>query len=184
MKIIIGITGASGFIYGYQLLKQLKELEVETHLVISKSGELTQALESSISRQELRKLSSTYYNVNDISAAIASGSYQTDGMIIAPCSMKTLAEIATGLSQSLLTRAADVILKERKKLVLMTRETPLNLIHLENMKKVTEMGGIIAPPVPAFYNKPSSLDDVVNHSVGRVLDLFSLVPKNIKRWGG
>lgn len=183
MKIIIGITGATGFIYGYQLLKQLKELKVETHLIVSKSGELTQNIESEVTRSELRELAHAHHSINDVSAPIASGSYQTDGMIIAPCSMKTLAEVANGFSQNLISRAADVILKERKKLVLLTRETPLNLAHLENMRKVTEMGGIIAPPVPAFYNQPKTIDDLIAHTVGRTLDLFQLESRKLKRWG-
>lgn len=180
--IIIAISGASGIIYGIRLLQVLKQLEIPTHLVISKSAELTRAAETSLSHSQLINLADVSYSPGDLAAAISSGSFKTRGMIIAPCSMRSLAEIASGVTSSLLTRAADVVLKERRKLVLMVRETPLHTGHLENMLKVTQMGGIIAPPVPAFYNNPQTLDDIVNHSIGRVLDLFDIEVDFVKRW--
>lgn len=182
-RIIIGISGSSGIIYGIRLLEELKRLAIETHLVVSKAGQLTRAYETSLSLAELKALADVYHPCNDISATIASGSYKTLGMIIAPCSMKTLGEIAHGISSSLLSRAADVVLKERRRLVLLPRETPLHLGHLNNMVQVTQMGGIICPPVPAFYNKPQSIDDIVNDTVGRVLDLFDLDSDLVRRWG-
>jgi 4-hydroxy-3-polyprenylbenzoate decarboxylase len=181
-RIVIGVSGASGAIYGVRLLEALKRLDIQTHLVMSKSAELTRAAELDLTSKALRELADVSYSISDLGAAISSGSFQTLGMIIAPCSMKTLAEIATGISSNLLSRAADVVLKERKRLVLMVRESPLHIVHLENMLKVTQMGGIIAPPVPAFYNHPKTLDDIVNHSVGRVLDLFDLEAVLVKRW--
>jgi 4-hydroxy-3-polyprenylbenzoate decarboxylase len=180
--IIIAISGASGIIYGIRLLQVLKQLEIPTHLVISKSAELTRAAETSLTHSQLIALADVSYAPGDLAAAISSGSFKTKGMIIAPCSMRSLAEIASGVTSSLLTRAADVVLKERRKLVLMVRETPLHAGHLENMLKVTQMGGIIAPPVPAFYNNPQTLDDIVNHSIGRVLDLFDIEVDFVKRW--
>lgn len=182
-KLIIGISGASGIIYGVRLLELLKQTDIETHLVVSKSAELTRAVELDLSAKALQQLADVYYPVSQLQAAISSGSYKTMGMIIAPCSMRSLAEIATGVTSSLLTRAADVVLKERRRLVLMVRESPLHAIHLENMLKLTQAGGIIAPPVPAFYNKPQNLDDIINHSVGRVLDLFDIEIDCFKRWG-
>lgn len=181
-RLIIGISGASGIIYGIRLLEVLKDTPIQTHLVVSKSAELTRAVECALSAQQLKKLADISYSPMDLAAAISSGSYQTLGMIIAPCSMRTLAEIAHGMSSTLLTRAADVVLKERRRLVLMVRESPLSQAHLENMLKVTQMGGIIAPPLPAFYNHPNTLDDIVNHSVGRVLDLFGIELDWVKRW--
>jgi 4-hydroxy-3-polyprenylbenzoate decarboxylase len=182
-RLIIGITGASGIIYGVRLLEKLREMQIQTHLVVSKSAELTRAAETQLSAIELRGLAYVNYAPTELAAAIASGSYQTMGMIIAPCSMRSLAEIATGVSSTLLTRAADVVLKERRRLVLMVRESPLNQVHLENMLKVTQMGGIIAPPVPAFYNQPQTLLDIVDHAVGRALDLFDLQAEWVQRWG-
>lgn len=181
-RMIVGISGASGIIYGIRLLEVLQSSDIETHLMISKSAELTRAAEVEMTSKALRDLADVTYSVSDLSAAISSGSYQTMGMIIAPCSMKTLAEIATGISSNLLSRAADVVLKERRRLVLMVRESPLHAIHLENMLKVTQMGGIIAPPVPAFYGRPETLEDIVNHSVGRVLDLFDMETDLVRRW--
>lgn len=181
-KLIIGISGASGFIYGVRLLEILKKCDIETHLVISKSALLTKKYETNLDIEKLKAIADVNYNVNDVSAAIASGSFKTDGMIIAPCSMKTLAEIASGVTSGLISRAADVILKERRKLVLMVRETPFTAIHLKNMLTITECGGIIAPPVPAFYTLPQSIDDLINHSIGRVLDLFDIETNLIKRW--
>jgi flavin prenyltransferase len=184
-KLIIGISGASGAIYGYNLLKIIATLDhIESHLIITKSAHITIKTELGIPLSEFSKLATIHYKIDDIAASISSGSFITDGMIIAPCSVKTLANIATGNSDNLLCRAADVILKERRKLVLMLRETPLSLIHIENMKKVTEAGAIIAPPVPAFYNHPKDISDIVFHSVARILDLFDLNLKETKRWQG
>lgn len=183
-RIIVGISGASGFIYGQRLLEILKTLSIETHLIVSKAAQQTRAIETDLSASDLNALADKHYNISDIAACISSGSYQTLGMIIAPCSMRTLADIAAGHTDNLLTRSADVILKERRKLILMVRETPLHLGHLKNMVAVTEMGAIIAPPVPAFYNKPTSIDDLVNHSVGRVLDLLDIDSGLVRRWEG
>lgn len=181
-RMIIGITGASGIIYGIKLLTLLKTLHIETHLVVSKSAYQTINLETNFNKKEIVALADVYYQNGDIAASIASGSFQTMGMIIAPCSMKTLAEIASGIGANLIARAADVILKERRRLVLLTRETPLHQIHLKNMLTITEMGGIIAPPVPAFYPRPQDIDELVTHTVGRVLDLFNLEHNFVKRW--
>lgn len=185
-RLVVAITGASGAIYGVRLLQVLRGMpEWETHLVMSPSGVLTLAQELSIKRADIEAMADVVYNVRDIGAAIASGSFRTAGMVVAPCSMRTLAGIALGLTDSLVTRAADVVLKERRKLVLLARETPLNLAHLRNMVAVTEMGGIVFPPVPAFYARPASLDDMVDHTVGRVLDCFD-VPHDhlVRRWEG
>jgi flavin prenyltransferase len=182
-RLIVGITGASGAIYGLKALKALREIEVETHLVISRSGQITVAHELEMSASELAKLADVVYRVDDIGAAISSGSFRTMGMIIAPCSVRTLAEIASGVTSSLLTRAADVNLKERRKLVLMVRETPFHLGHLRAMTQVTEMGAIVMPPLPAFYAKPKTLQDIVDHSVGRALDLLGIENHLVRRWG-
>ena len=182
-RLIIGITGASGVIYGIRLLEVLKPTPIETHLIVSKAAQQTRAYETTLSVDELYALADFHYAINDVGASLSSGSCQTLGMIIAPCSMKTLADIASGHSSNLITRAADVVLKERRKLVLMVRETPLHLGHIRNMAATTEMGAIIAPPVPAFYNQPTTIDDLVNHSVGRVLDLFDLDVGLVRRWG-
>jgi 4-hydroxy-3-polyprenylbenzoate decarboxylase len=182
-SIIIGISGSSGIIYGIRLLEVLKELAIDTHLVVSKAGQLTRSFETLLSANELKSLATYSYSPNDIAAKIASGSFQTLGMIIAPCSMRTLGEIANATPSSLLTRAADVILKERRKLVLLPREAPLHLVHLRNMVAVTEMGGIIFPPVPAFYQKPQTIAELVDDTVGRVLDLFAIKTNLVKRWG-
>lgn len=182
-RMIVGISGASGIIYGIELLKTLRELEIETHLVISKAGEITRGYETEISSQELKQLADFHYHTENFAAPIASGSFKTMGMIIAPCSMRSLGEIAQSASSNLLTRAADVVLKERRKLVLLVRECPLNAGHLKNMLAVTEMGGIIFPPVPAFYTKPKNLEDLVTHTVGRTLDLFDIETFNFPRWG-
>jgi 4-hydroxy-3-polyprenylbenzoate decarboxylase len=183
-RIIVGISGASGAIYGIRMLEALRAAEVESHLVISKSAQITIAHETGYSLPKVQKLASHFYSTTDLSAAVASGSFKTDGMIIAPCSMKTLAEIATGNTTTLLTRAADVILKERRRLVLMPRETPLHSIHLRNMLTLSDMGVIIAPPVPAFYSLPASLEAMVDHTVGRILDLFDIENTLVKRWEG
>jgi flavin prenyltransferase len=183
-RIIVGISGASGFVYGMRLLEMLRTLDVESHLVISKSAQITMAYETDAKLKDVVALADRYYSNDDIAACISSGSYRTLGMIVAPCSMKTLAEIAHGSSSTLLGRAADVVLKERKRLVLMARETPLNLAHLRNMVAVTEMGAIVAPPVPAFYARPKDLAEMIDHTLGRVLDMFDLDVGAVKRWTG
>ncbi|WP_253300107.1 UbiX family flavin prenyltransferase [Wolbachia endosymbiont of Chironomus riparius] len=183
-RIIIGISGASGSIYGLRILEVLKDTNYETHLVISSAGKVTLAHEISKELENVTSLANFYYSEKNIGAKIASGTFKTLGMIISPCSMKTMSEIASGVTSSLLTRAADVVLKERRKLVLMVRESPLHRGHLYNMIKLTEMGAIIAPPIPAFYSRPSSLDDIINHSVGKVLDLFDIKLDNFQEWGG
>lgn len=183
-RIIVGISGASGAIYGIELLKALKNAGFETHLVISKNGQITIAYETEYSVADVQRLADHFYSNNDLSAHISSGSFKTEGMIIAPCSVKTLAEIATGVTPSLLSRAADVIMKERRRLVILPRETPLTSIHIRNMLTLSDMGAIIAPPVPAFYARPKSLDDMVAHTVGRTLDLFGIETGKIKRWQG
>lgn len=182
-RIIVGITGASGTIYGIRLLELLRELGVETHLVMSRAAQITLAHESDLKVVDVAALASAAYKSEDIAAPISSGSFRTTGMIIAPCSIRTLSEIASGVTSSLVTRAADVVLKERRILALLVRETPLHLGHLRAMVAVTEMGCIVCPPVPAFYSRPKTLDDVVNHSIGRVLDLFNLDARGLKRWG-
>ncbi|WP_439589343.1 UbiX family flavin prenyltransferase [Hydrogenophaga sp.] len=185
-RLIVAITGASGAIYGIRLLQVLRTLPGwETHLVLSASGALTAAQEVDLKRSEIEALADEVHSVKDIGAAVSSGSFHTAGMVVAPCSMKTLAGIAHGLADNLVSRAADVVLKERRRLVLLARETPLNLAHLRNMVAVTEMGAIVFPPVPAFYVRPASLDDMVNHTVGRVLDLFDVEHSDlVKRWEG
>ncbi len=182
-RLIIGISGSSGIIYGIRLLEVLRSMQIETHLVVSKAGQLTRAYETTLSLTELKSLAAVYHPCTDIAASIASGSFKTMGMIIAPCSMKSLGEIAHGVTSNLLTRAADVVLKERRRLVLMPRESPLHLGHLQNMVSVTQMGGIICPPVPAFYNKPETIMDLVDDTIGRVLDLFDLESGLVRRWG-
>jgi len=183
-KLIVGISGASGIVYGIEALKALGCLGIETHLVVTQSAKVTLSQETAMKYAELRQLADYHYPNGDIGAAIASGSFQTLGMLIAPCSIRTLSEIATGVTSSLLSRAADVVLKERRRLVLMVRETPLHAGHLESMLKVTNMGAIVNPPVPAFYTAPQSLDDMVRQSVGRVLDLFGLESGMVSRWEG
>lgn len=184
-RLIVGITGATGVIYGVRLLQLLREMPgVETHLMISDAGVLNLHQELEMRRKQVEALAHVVHNVRDIGAAIASGSFQSDGMIIAPCSMKTLASVANGLSDNLITRAADVVLKERRRLVLMVRETPFNLAHLRNMTSVTEMGGIIFPPLPGFYHRPQSIAEMVDHTLGRVLDLFAVQHTLTPRWNG
>ncbi|MDZ4127368.1 MAG: UbiX family flavin prenyltransferase [Hydrogenophaga sp.] len=185
-RLIVAITGASGAIYGIRLLQVLRTLPGwETHLVLSASGALTASQEVDLKRSEIEALADEVHSVKDIGAVVSSGSFHTAGMVVAPCSMKTLAGIAHGLADNLVSRAADVVLKERRRLVLLARETPLNLAHLRNMVAVTEMGAIVFPPVPAFYVRPASLDDMVNHTVGRVLDLFDVDHSDlVKRWEG
>ena len=184
-RLIVGISGASGAVIGVRLLSTLRSLgTIETHLIVSPSGAITLAQETALSRSDLDAMADVVHNVRDIGACVASGSFQTMGMVIAPCSMKTLASVAHGFSDNLLTRAADVILKERRRLVLVARETPLHLAHLRNMMAATEMGAIVMPPVPAFYTHPKTIEDVVDHLVGRILDLFDIRHNEIKRWGG
>lgn len=184
-RIVIGITGASGAIYGVRLLEELKKTRgVETHLVVSKAGYLSLNAELSIAKDRLQSLAGVVYSDRDVGAAIASGSFRTDAMLIAPCSMRTLAAIATGMSGSLLTRAADVTLKERRRLVLLTRETPLNLVHLKNMTTVTEMGGIVFPPVPAFYSGHEDIGAMVDQTVARVLELVDIHSDLLRPWTG
>lgn len=183
-RLIVGVSGASGTIYAKALLESLQGLSLEIHLVVSDSAREVMRLETDFGFDDLAALATVVHDINDIGASISSGSFKTIGMIIAPCSMKTLAEIANGVSSNLLSRAADVVLKERRKLVLMVRETPFNLIHLRNMVSITEMGGIIAPPLIATYTRPESLDEAIRHSAKRVLDLFDLPLEGIKRWQG
>jgi flavin prenyltransferase len=182
-RMIIGISGASGVTYGVRLLQLLRNAGVETHLVMSKTAELTFAYETDLKIAEVRALANVNYAIDDMASAISSGSFRTAGMIVAPCSMRSMSEIASGVTTTLLTRAADVVLKERRRLVLMVRETPLHTGHLRTMTALSEMGAIIAPPVPAFYAKPENLDDMVEHTVGRVLDLFDIDIGIVRRWG-
>ena len=182
-RLIVGISGASGVVYGVRALQMLRQLGVETHLVVSTSGQVMRVHETSLSRGELEALADVVYRPTDLAAPISSGSFQTLGMLVAPCSMRTLAEIANGVSSSLLTRAADVVLKERRRLVVMAREAPLNLVQLRNMTAVTESGGVVFPPVPAFYTQPTTLAQVVDDTVARALDLFGLEVDTLPRWG-
>jgi 4-hydroxy-3-polyprenylbenzoate decarboxylase len=184
-RLIVAITGASGAIYGVRLLQLLRELPgIETHLLLSEAGVLNLHQELGMNRREAEALADVAHNIRDIGASIASGSFQSEGMIVAPCSMKTLAAIAHGLSDNLISRAADVALKERRRLVLMVRETPLNLAHLRNMTAVTEMGGIVFPPLPAFYHRPQNIAEMVEHTLGRVLDLYGIAHGLAPRWQG
>lgn len=182
-KIVVGITGGSGAIYGIRLLEALRDAKVETHLIISEWGEKTIGMETSYTVNEVKSLASVCHVAKNQAAPVSSGSYLVDGMVIAPCSMRSLAAIASGLASDLITRTADVMLKERRKLVLLTRETPLNLIHIRNMETLTLAGATIMPPVPAFYTKPQSLDDIINHTVGRAMDQFGLDAEWLQRWG-
>ena len=181
-RIIVGVSGASGIVYAARALEVLRSIDVETHLIMSKPAELMRAYESDLSRRDLEGMADVVHHIQDFGATVASGSFETMGMLIAPCSVRSLAEIATGVTSSLLTRAADVVLKERRRLVLMVREAPLSLVHIRNMAAVTEAGGVIFPPVPAFYFGPETIDDLVNHSVGRALDLFGLKIDIFPRW--
>ncbi|MFZ4529080.1 MAG: UbiX family flavin prenyltransferase [Undibacterium curvum] len=184
-RLIIAITGATGAVYGVRLLQILRTLpEVETHVMVSEAGVLNIHQELDLKRKDVEALADVVHNVRDVGASIASGSFLSDGMIIAPCSMKTLAAVAHGLSDNLITRAADVVLKERRRLVLMVRETPFNLAHLRNMTAVTEMGGVIFPPLPGFYQRPQSIEEMVDHTVGRVLDMFAVDHQLTPRWAG
>ncbi len=184
-RLIVAITGATGAIYGVRLLEAMRRIDaLESHLVVSSAGWLNVQHELGLTKDHVHRLADVVHRVRDVGASIASGSFSTDGMIVAPCSMKTLASIAHGLSDNLIARAADVALKERRRLVLLVRETPLNLAHLRNMTAVTEMGGIVFPPLPAFYNRPASIDDIVNDTVARVLDMFALGPALAAAWPG
>ena len=184
-RIVVAITGATGAVYGVRLLEQLNAIPgVETHLIVSDAAALTLHAEVGMQRRDVEALAHVVHKNREIGATIASGSFQSDGMVIAPCSMKTLAAVALGLSDNLIARAADVVLKERRRLVLMVRETPFNLAHLRNMTAVTEMGGIVFPPLPSFYHQPASIAEMVNQTVARVIDLFGIEHALAPRWGG
>jgi len=182
-RLVVGISGASGAIYGVRLLDALNELGCESHLVVSKAAAMTLTMETGLSLADVNARASVVHKVGDIGAAIASGSFRALGMAVAPCSVRTMSEIATGVTSSLLTRAADVTLKERRPLVLMVRETPLHLGHLRTLTKLAEMGATIAPPLPAFYSEPQTIDDMIDQAVGRTLDIFGLDWARVKRWG-
>lgn len=185
MRLIIGMAGASGLIYGVRMLEVLKDLKnVETHLVMSATAKMNAAIETDWDIADVEALADVVYNVRDVAASIASGSFKTDGMVVAPCSMKTLSAITHSYAENLLVRAADVVLKEQRRLVLMPRETPLHVGHCKLMYEAAQLGAIIAPPMPALYNRPETIDDIINHSVGRVLDLFGIDPGIVKRWAG
>ena len=183
-RLIVGIAGASGVIYGVRILELLRDKGIETHLVMSKSAEMTLAYETDLKPKDVRALAAVHYPVTDIGAAISSGSFPTMGMIIAPCSIRTMSEIATGVTSSLLSRAADVVLKEKRRLVLALRETPLHGGHLRTMTTLADIGAVVAPIVPAFYTKPKSVDDIINHTVGRLLDFFGIETEVVRRWQG
>jgi 4-hydroxy-3-polyprenylbenzoate decarboxylase len=183
-RLIVGISGASGVIYGVRILELLRDKDIETHLVMSKSAEMTLAYETDLKPKDVKALASVTHPVADIGASISSGSFHTMGMVIAPCSIKTMSEIASGVTGTLLSRAADVVLKEKRRLVLALRETPLHGGHLRTMTTLADIGAIVAPIVPAFYTRPKTVDDIVNHTVGRLLDLFGIDTKAVKRWKG
>ncbi|MCK9913452.1 UbiX family flavin prenyltransferase [Microbacteriaceae bacterium K1510] len=183
-RLIVGISGASGAIYGIRLLELLRDTEIETHLIISRAAQMTIASETSFKAADVEALADVVHPNQDIGAACSSGSFQNLGMVIAPCSVKTMAEIATGVTANLISRSADVALKERRRVVLMLRETPLHLGHIRSMAAVTEAGAIVYPPVPAFYTNPRSLEDMVDHTLGRVLDLFDVNLGTVRRWSG
>lgn len=182
-RIIIGVSGASGAIYARRVLEALRDTDIESHLIISKAAEITLRYELDMAATDMKALADQHYAIGDIGAPISSGSFKTIGMLIAPCSVKTMSEIATGVTSNLISRAADVILKERRRLVMMVRETPFHLGHLRTMTQLTEMGAIIAPPLPAFYAEPTTIDELVDQSVGRALDLFDINTPLTKRWG-
>jgi 4-hydroxy-3-polyprenylbenzoate decarboxylase len=183
-RLIVGISGASGVIYGVRMLELLKKTDIETHLVMSKSAEMTLAYETDLKPKDVKALASVVHPMADVGASISSGSFPTMGMVVVPCSIKTMSEIATGVTDTLLPRAADVVLKEKRRLVLALRETPLHVGHLRNMALLAEIGAIVAPIVPAFYNKPKTVDDIINHTCGRLLDLFGVDTGKVKRWTG
>ena len=182
-RLIVGISGASGVIYGARLLELLRPLPIETHLVMSRAAEVTLALETALNPAAVRSRADVVHGIGDLAAPISSGSFKTIGMVVAPCSIRTMAEIASGVTTTLLSRAADVVLKERRRLVLMVRETPLHTGHLRTMAALSEMGAVIAPPVPAFYAKLQTIAEVIDQSLGRLLDLFDLDTGSVKRWG-
>ena len=182
-RLIVGLSGASGIIYGIRLLEVLRDSDFETHLVMSKSAEVTLAYESKLKVADVKSLADVVYQNSDIGAAVSSGSFKTAGMVIAPCSIRSASEIATGVTSTLLTRAADVVLKERRRLVLMVRESPLHTGHLRTLTHLSEIGAIVAPPMPGFYANPKTVDDIVNHTVGRVLDMFEIDAGLVRRWG-
>lgn len=182
-RLIVGISGASGIVYGVRILEALRRADVETHLVMTRAAQVTLAHETSLKVADVQAIAGVVHRSEDVAASISSGSFQTMGMIVAPCSIRSLSEIASGVTSNLLTRAADVVLKERRRLVLMVRETPLHLGHLRSMMQATEMGAIVMPPVPAFYARPQTIDDIVDHSVGRTLDLFGIDNALVRRWG-
>jgi 4-hydroxy-3-polyprenylbenzoate decarboxylase len=182
-RLIVGISGASGIMIGVRLLEVLRDLEVQTHLIMTKPAEATLGFESELQTRDVLALATNHYGIKDITAAISSGSFVTDGMIVAPCSVRTMSEIATGVTSNLLTRSADVVLKERRRLTLIVRETPLHTGHLRTMTALSEMGAIIAPPVPAFYQKPESVEDIIDQIVARTLDLYGLAMPGARRWG-
>lgn len=181
-RLIVGLSGATGIVYGIRILQVLRDLDIESHLIMTRTAEITLAYESDLKVSDVQAMADVVHRVDDLAAAPSSGSFRTMGMVVAPCSVRALAEVASGTGNNLLTRAADVTLKERRRLVMMVRETPYHLGHIRNMAAVTEMGGIIAPPAPAFYTRPQSLEDLVDHSVGRVLDLFGLDSDLVERW--
>lgn len=181
-RLIVGISGASGIVFGLRMLETLKRLNIETHLIVSKAAEMTLVYETDYKPKDLRELAAEYHPMSDIGANISSGSFKTLGMVIVPCSIRTMSEIASGVTGSLMSRAADVVLKDRRRLVLAVRETPLHTGHLRTMTSLSEMGAIIAPIMPAFYNRPQTLDDIIDHTVGRLLDLFEIDAKLVKRW--
>jgi flavin prenyltransferase len=183
-RLIVGISGASGTIYGIRMLEMLKKTDIETHLVMSKSAEMTLVYETKFKPKDVKALASVVHPVADIGAAISSGSFPTMGMVVVPCSIRTMSEIATGVTSSLMSRAADVVLKEKRRLVLALRETPLHGGHLRTLTTLADIGAVVAPIVPAFYNKPKTVDDIINHTVGRLLDLFGVETKVVKRWEG
>ncbi len=183
-RMIVGITGATGFVFGIRALEVLRQMGIETHLVVSRAAEMTRAYETGLSRERVHALADHVHPINDVGASISSGSFRTMGMLIAPCSVRTMAEVASGVTTTLLTRAADVVLKERRRLVMMVREAPLHAGHIRNMLTVTELGGIIHPPVPAFYTHPQTIEDIVDHSLGRALDCFGLEMPDMLRWSG
>ena len=183
-RLIVGISGASGTIYGIRMLEMLKKTDIETHLVMSKSAEMTLVYETKFKPKDVKTLASVVHPVADIGASISSGSFPTMGMIVVPCSIRTMSEIACGVTSTLMSRAADVVLKEKRRLVLALRETPLHGGHLRTLTTLADIGAVVAPIVPAFYNKPKTVDDIINHTVGRLLDLFGIETKTVKRWEG
>ncbi|NNG65932.1 UbiX family flavin prenyltransferase [Caldanaerobacter subterraneus] len=184
MRIIVGISGGTGTIYAISLLKALQELKIETHLVVTEMGEFVLNHENGLTKEEIKKIATYVYDNKDFTAPIASGTFKTDGMVVVPCSMKTLSAIANGYSDSLLTRACDVTIKEGRKLVLLPREAPLSPIHLENMLKLSRIGVVIFPPIPTFYNHPQTVEDIVLQMTGRILDMFDIENNLVKRWQG